>query len=480
MTISRRSAVRVHPALPVFRLAGDGGAIFYTPGQAVLVADSAATDVEAALTAEPDDRGSEAARLAGLLRDRGLSAQRAWQQQAERPFAPHCLTLYLSNHCDLSCSYCCSAPGRPSPMPTPYAPRLVGGVAQALPFGDVVLSEAPVEQAAALVADYCVRATKPLTVVFHGGGEPTLHWDLLTRLHAIVSRVARAREIPLWTYLATHGVIPEDKAVWLAQRINRIGLSCDGPPEIQDVQRSARGNSTSAVVERTARVLQEEGAEVVVRATITPASVDRQDDIVRYVHERLGCRQMRLEPVYRGRRPDEPFSRQSEAEAFLEGFVRAATVAARFGCDLDLSGVRLTDLHGPFCNPLRDVLQIVPGGQAAACFLSTGSDGPLDDALAFGKVDPAGGEFVVDWRRADELKRRAARVPAVCNGCVNIYHCARECPDHCPALAGSAPEPAGFRCLLHQGLAEWRIRQMVVSGVGRWNADGSSAGSRAT
>lgn len=451
-------ANRLHETLPIFCIDDRDRAVFYTPGYAFAASPAIAADIQRALGDPTLSFRSGAERLARQLEGRGRVAVEEWRALGERTFEPECLTLYLSNRCNLGCHYCYASPiddGRAGKR------LMLHSAADDADFP--ILSESVTYAAARLVARNCARKGKPLTLVLHGGGEPTLHWHLLQRVRTEVDAIARRQGIGVWAYIATHGVLAEDRVRWLAANFDVIGLSSDGPPEIQNANRpTAAGAPSAAIVERTARILAEAGTSYTVRATITRADMKRQRDIVSYACGRLQARSVRFEPAYAGRkRSDVAFGPEDAAE-FVDQFLQARDTARRFGCELRISGVRLDEIHGPYCNPLREVLQLTPDGVATACFLSTG-DGHADDGvMALGRVDPMTGEFAIDQERAQALRRRAARVPARCEPCVNVYHCARDCPDTCVITAGAAEQVhEGFRCRVQQLLGHHEIREMA-------------------
>jgi uncharacterized protein len=327
-----------------------------------------------------------------------------------------------------------------------------------------VLSEEAIKAAARLVAGCCATKGKPLTLVLHGGGEPTMHWELLQRVWTTCSTIAHENGVSLWSYIATHGVLAEDRVRWLAGHFNLIGLSCDGPPAIQNENRpSAANTATSATVERTAQVLKSQAADYVIRSTITPEAVTRQTEILEYLCDRLSARTVRFEPVYDGRRTSGGQFQPKDADAFVSHFLKARTVAEERGCDLQLSGVHVNEIHGPFCNPLRQVLQLTPDGKASACFLSVGNDDVADNTMVMGRLDPITGTFLIDQERVALQRQQAAQIPAHCEECHNIYHCARDCPDICLLAGHSAPEASeGFRCRVQKLVARHEIFEMAT------------------
>lgn len=419
---------RIHSRWPLFRLSYDGAAALYTPGHAV------------------DERGADLAALTELA----AAAEESWQRYVDRPYSPTCLTLYLSNQCNLGCAYCYSAPLDATRPRTHQQP---------------VLNIAAARAAARVVASNCEDRGAQCSLIFHGGGEPTQHWDLLTQLYHDVAGIARDRGVDLWSYIATNGVLPAAKVDWLIERFSVIGLSCDGPPSLQDAQRpSASGQRTSRAVENTARRLAERGAEFHVRVTITRASVARQAEIVEYCIEHLHARTIRFEPAYQARADRASFFAAADAPEFVSGFLEARASAHRLGAQLHLSGIRLNEIHSAHCNPLRDVLQISPDGRASACFLTADGDRPDDELLTLGSYDEPADTFVIDAARAAALRRRAAQIPARCYDCVNVYHCARDCPDVCLVSSPAAEATPGFRCRVQQLLAHELIKEWVTHG----------------
>src|SRR5207302_10028512 len=121
-------------------------------------------------------------------------------------------------------------------------------------------------------------------------------------------------------------------------------------------------------------------------------------------------------------------------------------------------------VHGPYCNVLRQVLHLTPDRTATACFLSTSGGTEFGSGMVVGRLDEATGRFEVDHERVKEIRRRALRVPDRCHDCVNVYHCARDCPDVCPVAEPDSPrvEEPGFRCRVQKILGETWVREAVA------------------
>ncbi|MBP7691808.1 MAG: hypothetical protein KA764_07820 [Anaerolineales bacterium] len=417
--------------LPIFRSAGlrAGAVWFYAPGYLALAAPAQAEAFAAGLSAGANP-GGWASPVAGELVHHAAEARRRWAEAEARPFAPVCLTLYLNNACNLNCVYCYSSPRRP---------------------GRLTLDA--VWPAARMVAANCRAQGRPLVVVMHGGGEPALDQRLADALLTGLDDIARLAGVTVFRYIATNGALSAARARWLAERFDLIGLSCDGPEDVQTRQRPmAGGGASTPLVERTARLVRAAGKPLHVRVTVTADSLSRQAETAAYVCAQLKPQEVHVEPVY-GAGGGADLS-VSQAPEFVAEFVKARAVARGYGVRWLTSGSRLEDIHGAYCQVFREVLHVVPGGAATACFQTVDTAQARERALVIGAAAADG--FSLDIARVETLRRQLRREPARCAGCFNRYHCARGCPDHCP-LSG-IPEEPGFRCQAGQGLTEARLQ----------------------
>jgi len=453
---------KLHPELPIFALPYDGKQLIYTPGQICLIADEKLKPLklslmENATSAAPLDA------LAQSFRDKARLTLNRWEKGRSGAFNPICLLIYLSNRCQFNCTYCYASASR----------------RQAANRGPLI-SLATVTAAARRVAQNCARAGKEFYLVLHGGGEPTLHWTLLQKIIATTRSIADEYNLPWRSYLATHGFLSAARASWLAEHLDSIGLSCDGPPDIQDRQRPhAAGRSVSRTVERTARLFSSYG-KLQVRATITPATLTRQREIVAYLHDQLGADRVRLEPVYRvanaDARPREtPLWRMEQVEVFRDEFLAAQRLGQEIGCMVEYAGVRLDELHGPHCSVLRQVLHLTPDGTATGCFFSTdGRTAPGSESI-MGRMNHERDAFAVDEAASAGHRQRSSRIPDQCRECLNIFHCSRGCPESCYAKSPVDETPgAEWRCRLHQSLTVAWLRAAAAK-IERTTNDRSTA-----
>ncbi len=391
------------------------------------------------------DWGAELWRRAELA----VAEANRWQ---EEPFSPECLTLYMNNECNLNCVYC-----HTDPSPKPVARLELETIAAA----------------AEVVAENCRRKGHPFYVVFHGGGEPILHRECVDSAMARLEAIASAHDVELFRYVATNGVMSEEKAAWLARRFDLVGLSCDGPADIQNSQRPRwGGGDTLHILEHTAHILRQEGCRLHVRTTITGATLHRQSEIADYICQQFSPEEIHFEPVYLSRRTSAATKFDAhQAEEFVTHFLEAREIARKHGILLMTSGSRPGSIHGPYCHVFRSVLNLVPGGVATACFKVTNAAQVREKGVVIGALNGETGRFEIDHLRVQELCQQLDTPLPECVGCFNRYHCVRECPDRCPldndAYRSHHSLGPGFRCRMQKALAYATLR---VTAESLWSA----------
>jgi sulfatase maturation enzyme AslB (radical SAM superfamily) len=301
-----------------------------------------------------------------------------------------------------------------------------------------------------------VKKNLPLSIVFHGWAEPTYDFSLLRKTLNAVNQEASRYRLNRFRYIATNGAISRQVAEFLAENFEQIGLSCDGPPRIQNKQRPMKGTGfSSRLVERTADIFRKSGARFTVRSTITQDTLLRQEEIAAYIIRKLKPQEIRFEAAYA--------SGQFQAEdavPFSEHFQKARLLAAKAGVPLTFSGSRLDELHGPYCNIFRNVLNLIPGNRISACFVS-------DQIHRNGDFDIGqwtNQHLSINYEEVRQLKHQLWQYPKECDSCINLYHCVKLCPDVCSLdlkKQGLDPRQA-FRCRLQLLLALQQIKEAAA------------------
>jgi uncharacterized protein len=414
--------------------------LFYAPGWLVAVPLEQTAAFMEALHSASQGEGQQA----DELHQHASQAQRHWTELHTRPFQPLCLTLYLNDTCNLNCSYCFSAPSLRAP---------------------VHLSLEAIQAAAGIVAGNCQASQKPFTVVFHGGGEPTLEHALIFQTLGWLEQLAARSGLPLFCYLATNGVMSASLAERLAARFDLFGLSCDGASDIQELQRPLRKpgpHSSSWYVEQTAQTVHDAGKPLHVRVTVTPKTLLRQAEVAEYICRQLQPQEIHAEPIYlRGRAGAATGFETNQAEAYVSAFFEAKRVAGQYGVKWLASGSRPSEVHGAYCHVWRDVLNLTPEGVATACFTLAHAEDIYERDVDLGCWDDSASRLTLDQGRVEAVRRTLSREPQACLTCFNRYHCARQCPDVC--LLDPQATTGGFRCRVQALMTDKLIQRTAES-----------------
>ena len=424
--------------IPIYRYDTPEHLLYYSPGYLAVLKNGQeqAELFEKQLFSSAKPKSVTAANLL----QHASKAQQKMHAVHNAEFSPTCLTLYLNNECNLQCSYCFSNPSHQS---------------------QEKLSLSTIQAAASLVAENCRNQGIPLTVVFHGGGEPTLSWQLLQNALDIVEKVAAENHIPIFRYIATNGVMSQKKAEWVADHFDLIGLSCDGPPSIQANQRPlATGGESASFVEQSADLIHTRGKPLHVRVTITPETIYRQEEIAEYICKKIAPQEIHIEPVYNSKRAGSKIweGKPEQVETFINAFIKARKIANEYGVKWVTSGSRLNDIHGPYCNIFRNVLNLVPGGAATPCFKFVSLSQLLEKSAMIGSMDAEKGQFILDHANIHRLKNSLSKSPEKCQTCVNYFHCIRSCPDDCSLIGAEADQ--NWRCQYLMKLTENDLIEM--------------------
>lgn len=371
---------------------------------------------------------------------RAQEVLKAYQSFFQSDFIPTNLTLYLNQKCNLNCLYCFA-------VTDPHQ-----------------IEELSIEACMAgleLVAENCRKTNSPMTLVIHGGGEPLLSFHKIKPLFAQINRITKHDGLTINTYLATNGVMSVEKAHWIARHFDRIGISCDGPPEIQEVQRPAINSCHSnKIIEQTAAAIREAGKILDIRVTITPETIERQIEIVRYVCEKLKPNEIHVEPVYLGKNTgSKDCIKISQVKSFVDFFVEAEKIALQHGSSWKLSGARLNEVHTSYCHVFQQVLNLVPGDAATACFKLVNKGEITTSKLSLGTFNRVKNKFIIDQSNYHHLIK-TYELSKRCEGCFLQYQCSHGCPNNCLLNHEYADQSL---CAITRGIALKQILEKSTS-----------------
>lgn len=375
--------------------------------------------------------------------------ERAPDDLAEGALAPTEVTLFLTTACNLRCSYCYARAGD-----TPAVFMTLEVAKRAI---DVV------------VANAVATGASHVQVGYHGGGEPTRSWAVMTESWEYAHERAREHGLELVSQTVTNGVLSDEKIDWILEHLDGLSLSFDGLPEAQDANRPlARGGGSSAEVERMLRRLDAADFPYGVRFTVTHDRIAELPDAVRYTASNFRPLRIQVEPAYAlGRWEEAP---SAETGEFIERFREARAVADELGCELFYSGARVDVLTSHFCGASQDGFSITPSGSVSGCFEVFRDEEVHAPTFVYGKLDERGG-VEVDRARLDGLRARTGPSLDWCKGCFARWHCAGDCYHKALSVEGEGEFRGTDRCHINRELTRDQLLERIVDSGGLfWHA----------
>jgi uncharacterized protein len=268
-----------------------------------------------------------------------------------------------------------------------------------------------------------------LTCRFLGGGEPTIHWELITACTQRTRELAQKIGVRSGVSLVTNGVMSEAKARWIGENLDSVTLSIDGPPDIHNRNRPrANGTASHPDAARTLRILQQASrCKVDVRSTVLEDDLPRMREIVEFFHQEFNLKRLCLEPVsICGRAKDNRHIAPMALE-FARHFMDARQYGRERGMDIEYSSAVLSRLQVRFCTTMGRHFGLNPDGSVASCSEVHSREDEKAPLLLVGEMTD-GGVVQIDTSQVDVLKQRTlANLPS-CEKCFARYHCSGGCP----------------------------------------------------
>ena len=368
-------------------------------------------------------------------------------QDGDSEFRPTSVTLFLTTSCNLRCVYCYASGGdRSRTMPWQVAKAGI----------DLVGNNAPNMEGEAL------------GLSFHGGGEPTVAWDLLRRTTAYAEGVAKRQGVECTRSLATNGVLSETQLDWIVEHIDDVNLSVDGVGAVHDRLRPLKdGGASFPHVLKTLRRLAAEGKRFGVRMTVTRASLPHVTETVQFLSREIAPHTIHLEPVFQcGRCVTESVEAPDPAE-FVDIFRSARPIAEQHGAVLYYSGARYPQVTASFCQACEPSFTVTTAGCVTACYEVADPADPRADTFIYGRFDERLGRFEFDTDKMLQLKDLSVQHVPFCQRCFAKYQCAGDCPaKRLLMFDQGVPSAVSQRCRISQELTKDQIVEALETNVG--------------
>lgn len=358
---------------------------------------------------------------------------------------PVSVTLFLTNLCNLRCTYCYASAGEgPSKTMTLEVARR--GI-------DFVAQNAQEE------------GLPHFEVAYHGGGEPTLAWRTMTESLAYAKAKGRELGMQVHAFSATNGVLTDRRLDWIIANLDGVSLSFDGLPSVHDAHRlNAQGDGTSEQVMRTMRRFDAADFHYGLRMTVTSDTVSSLADSVEFICTHCRPQQVQVEPAYKlGRWENAP---SAETEAFVEAFREAQQRARKLGREIRYSAARLETLTNHFCAVSRDSFCLSPDGNVSACFEVFSEDHEFADRFFYGNPDNHGTGYTFELPILDGLRAQGVQNREHCQGCYAKWHCAGDCYHKALTTSGTNELEGSGRCHITRELTKDQILDKIEASGG--------------
>ncbi len=434
-------------------LAPDRYLVYAPLRKAAFVANAHAVNVLAALQSGSVAPGHERdAAFIGLLERLGIvngGPEGAPITVFDDDPAPTSVTLFLTTACNLRCTYCYAA------------------------AGDTPTKTMPIEVARRgidFIASNAVRkGLDTIEVAFHGGGEPSVNWQTMTRSLAYAHERAEALGLHVIAAAATNGVLSDRQIDWMLANLQSASLSIDGSPSVNDRHRvTVSGKGSSPRIMHTLRRFDAAGFAYGVRVTVTRDQIVTLADSIDFICRTCNPQSIQVEPAYQlGRWRDAP---SAETEEFLAAYREACARAQNHGRAIHYSGARLELLTNHFCGISQDSFCLSPDGNVSACYEAFSEDNAFAGVFFYGTPDATGSGYRFDANRIAHLRGQAVQHRPYCDGCFAKWHCAGDCYHKSLAVNGPGEFAGSERCHITRELTKDQIlEQIAVSGGLCWH-----------
>jgi uncharacterized protein len=322
------------------------------------------------------------------------------------------LRIHVTEDCSLRCVYC----------------YLEGGKK---------IGKTSIEKISTLIDQFIDIKSPLVTVNLHGGGEPLMDIALVKEIVKTVN--SKIKNIQ-WT-IQTNGIISERTIDFLNEHNFQIGISIDGPPDIQNQQRPGiNGKKFSEFTEKAiAYVLKTKPENLLTISVITNYSVHLQKDILKYLYN-LGVQRAVFDPLTElGRVFTSQVSKNINNDmvkspnllVFCKNFLDALNWASDNSMVLTTDFIRTAFMSANLldrnCNACSSALNLTTDGYLTACTRGFSLDESKNNLFVFGEYENESKSFQIFKDKQKLLQDRSVYNIEKCKKCYLKFSCAGDC-----------------------------------------------------
>jgi uncharacterized protein len=275
--------------------------------------------------------------------------------------------------------------------------------------------------------DHCADSG-PYTLQFHGAGEPLLNINIVKKSVIYAKDKAAKKGQKLFTRVSTNGIITKKTAEWVANNMDHVSLSLDGPPDIHNLHRpKVSGKDSYDNVLQTIVELEKTNVLKRINTVVTNHNIGKLEEILRHIRSVSKVKELRLLPVSNCGRCEQYAVKEVEGTRFETEMEKIIPLAKSLDIKL-LSLIEQVDYFTDFyCGACGFNMVVAPNGNISTCIeVLDEYDAGADDML-IGKYDSTNDEFNVNWDKVAYLRTRTYKNIEGCKECTFRTNCSGSC-----------------------------------------------------
>jgi len=263
---------------------------------------------------------------------------------------------------------------------------------------------------------------------FYGVGEPTARIDLVKSITKYAKKVKGEN---LFVELQTNGFFSKAIAKWIAKNVNEVWISLDGPKDIQNRNRPAKGRKeTSDIIVENIKYLQKNAVFVGVRLTILQQDINKQLELIDYFNS-IGIKWVYAEPVFESVKQNSIKSIKKispvNINKFIKYFVEAYKYAEKLGIHYgNFFTVNFDEPCNYACRSCLPMPQLTSDGYVSGCDLAYSGKTQLSEFI-FGKYNKINNKIIYYPKKIDRIRQRNTQFIKECKNCKIKSNCGGGC-----------------------------------------------------
>lgn len=369
-----------------------------------------------------------------LTRNELLTSIKApYRARIDPTYRPQNLILSLSSDCNLRCQYCYASAGEQHNSLT----------------WDII------ENAIRISIDESKKLSlKRFKLVFHGGGEALVKWDLLCRATSLVEELWKGDKN--FSIVTNATLIDNEKAVWFKNHGFRVSISLDGPKDVHDMQRpKADGSGSFDECIKGMSYLRNSNVPFGIRSTICQSNIDRIKEML--LIAKSFDTGLKVEPLVVTGRAEHNMESIS-FDDFYFVMLDAIEFSKRMNIPISSTYYHELSARTKFCSGNGEIFCILPEGLISTCTRVTRKDDELSDIFIIGDIDST--KYHIDFAKIKFLKKLNVENFSECKDCFAKWYCVGGCYHSRLTNGGKVLDE---HCLLTKALLFYRLIERLES-----------------